>query len=308
MAPLHEHLNHSGVYAGRMSLTHPTISILTPTFNQAPYIGDAMASVRMQGFPSVEHIVADGASTDGTVDLLQGFPDVRWDSRPDTGMSDALNRAASMARGEIIGWLNSDDYYMPGCLWTVQEYFARHPEADVIHGDSLWVDSEGRLLEARSDHRMTWSTLLYWTCYVQSTTCFFRRSLLDRGLLHWDESTKYQMDRELFLRMAEAGVRFAYVPAVLAAFRWHGENASLQRSGSIAERVLIQARYSPRVAQSRVLRKASRGLFRSWHWVLKAQSGGFAVQRRWAGLAGQSTLWMRASQQLNEAVRDGSDE
>lgn len=284
---------------------HRTISILTPTFNQARYLGDAIGSVRMQGLPSVEHIVTDGASTDGTVDLLRGCPDVRWDSRPDDGMSSALNRAASMARGEIIGWLNSDDYYMPGCLWTVQEYFARHPEADVIHGDSIWVDSEGRLVKARSDHRMTWSTLVYYTCYVQSTTCFFRRRLLDRGLLHWDETLKYQMDRELFLRMAQAGVHFAYLPSVLAAFRWHGANASLQRPELIAEGARLQARYSPRVAQSQVLRKASRGLFRSWHWVLKAQSGGFAVQRRWAALAGQSTLWMRPSQDLHAGAQDG---
>jgi glycosyltransferase involved in cell wall biosynthesis len=281
--------------------TQPVISVLTPSLDQARYLVDALASVRLQGVPSVEHVVADGGSTDGTLELLQGRPEVRWRSGPDAGQSQALNRAAAMARGDIIGWLNSDDYYLPGSFSTVLEYFRKHPEVDVVHGDSLWVDEGGGLLRARADHPLSWTTLLYDSCYVQSTTCFFRRRLLDAGLLRWDESLRYQMDRELFLRLARARVRFSYLPVMLAAFRWHGGNASLQFSASLLERRELMRRYSPAVARSAVLDRASKQASRAWHVALKARAGGFVEERRWAALAGQSTLWMAAAAGPEEA-------
>jgi len=283
----------------------PEISVLTPSFNQKRYLRDAIASVRHQDFPSVEHIIADGGSTDGTAELLGRTAGVRWQSRPDSGQSQALNRAASLAQGEIIGWLNSDDYYLPDCLRTAHDYFAGHPEVDVLYGDCLYVDELGRLLRARAEHALSWPTLLYWGCYVQSTSSFFRRRLLDTGLLRWDESLRYVMDWELYLRMAAAGVRFSYLPVAFAARRWHGANASLDLAAMGPEVAALQAMYSPTLARSASARMAMHHVFRAWHGVQKAFAGGFAAERRWRTLRGQSTVWwMGAEAETAGAGRD----
>ena len=140
-----------------MESSRPKITIVTPSYNQASFIEEALLSVQKQNYPSVEHIVIDGASTDGTVEILKrygnlsGWEHLRWISEPDQGQSDALNKGFRMATGEIIGWLNSDDRYRANCFSYVASAFGQTPDTDVLYGDCTWIDALGNCLQIRKE-------------------------------------------------------------------------------------------------------------------------------------------------------------
>src|SRR3954451_24008443 len=112
----------------------PTITIVTPAFNAIETIGETLASVRAQEHPALEHLVIDGGSTDGTVDLLREAPGIRWISEPDNGLAHAMNKGIALAKGQILGELNADDVYRPHALRHVTEAFAARPEAEWLTG------------------------------------------------------------------------------------------------------------------------------------------------------------------------------
>lgn len=207
----------------------PSLSVITPTFNGADYLEDAILSVNRQSGVAAEHIVIDAASTDGTLEILQRHPHLRWISEPDGGQSDAINKGFLMATGDLVGWLNADDYYLPGGLEAIARAADEHPEADVIHGDCVFVDPEGRVVRSKVEHDFDFQVLLYFGCYIPSTSTFFRRRLIERGLL-LDCDYRVAMDFEFFTRLARLGCAFHYCPRFIAAFRWHQDNVSLQNT------------------------------------------------------------------------------
>jgi glycosyltransferase involved in cell wall biosynthesis len=203
------------------------VSIVTPTLNSAGYLPDALASVANQRYPTIEHVVVDGGSTDGTGGLLEtAGPHVRWVSEPDRGQSDALAKGLAMAGGDIIGWLNADDFYEPGALAAVAGYLGSHPDVDVLYGDCHYLYQDRlpvatRLVRARP---FDLDDLLNRGCYIPQPTTFFRRRALDR--VSPDPSLHFAMDYELWLQLAAAGRRFAYLPTTLACFRITRESKS----------------------------------------------------------------------------------
>lgn len=221
----------------------PTMSVITPSFNSAEFIEDAIWSVSQQRAVTVEHIVVDGASTDETVAILRRYLEVQSSSEADKGQSDAINKGFLRATGDLVGWLNADDYYLPGGLEAIARSAHEHPEADVIHGDCVFVDREGRLVRSKVEHDFDPSILLYFGCYIPSTSTFFRRRIIERGRL-LDCGYRVCMDFEYFARLAHLGCRFHYVPRFIAAFRWHGNNISLSQAARRAEeRRQVQLRF-----------------------------------------------------------------
>jgi len=208
------------------------ISIVTPSFNQSKFIEEALLSVKQQACPCLEHIIIDGASTDGTVEILErysarpGWQHLRWISEPDRGQTDALNKGFRMASGNIVGWLNSDDRYRPGCFATVAREFADYSEADVVYGDYTWMDEKGRVKRVRREIEFSPFVLSYHrVLYIASVSTFFRRRIFDEG--NWlNPSFEYAMDYDLFLRLASRGHKFHHVRSILADFRWHSESKS----------------------------------------------------------------------------------
>jgi glycosyltransferase involved in cell wall biosynthesis len=207
--------------------SNPLISIVTPSFNQAPFIEEALDSVQCQSYTKHEHLVIDGMSTDGTIELLRNIEkrkrDQRlfWISERDSGQSEAVNKGFRRARGEIIGWLNSDDRYRPGCLQHVAQAFEDNPDIDVIYGDYALVDESGQVLKVRREIEFN-SFILYYhrVLYIPTTTTFFRRRIFEDG--NWlDESLQYAMDLEFFIRLAARGYRFRHLSELLAEFRIH---------------------------------------------------------------------------------------
>jgi glycosyltransferase involved in cell wall biosynthesis len=203
----------------------PFISVVTPSFNQADFIVEALESVRSQNADNYEHLVIDALSTDGTVDLLRKHTETRedknmfWISERDTGQSDALNKGFQRAKGEIIGWLNSDDRYRPDCFEYVVQAFEENPDVDVFYGDYVIVDAAGKALKIRREIEFSAFVLLYHrVLYIPTTATFFRRRVFEEG--NWlDETLQYAMDLEFFIRLSERGYRFKHIPQLLADFR-----------------------------------------------------------------------------------------
>lgn len=201
-------------------------SIVTPSFNQARYIGRALESVAGQKGVSFEHFVRDGGSTDGTVAILEAFrPAVRWVSHKDGGQADAVNAGIAASDGEIIGWLNSDDVYFPGALARVAERFAAGDEIDVIYGRADHIDAEDHVISPYPTR--PWSVeALRTDCFLCQPAVFFRRRVVERfGAL--DASLRYCMDYEYWLRLGKGGARFDYLEDRLAGSRLHEETKTL---------------------------------------------------------------------------------
>lgn len=203
----------------------PLISIVTPSFNQVSFIDEALESVRLQNAPSCEHLVIDGMSTDGTVDLLRKYvadgkqQNMSWISERDSGQSEALNKGFRQATGEIVGWLNSDDRYRVGCFEHVVRAFEENPNVDIFYGDYLMVDEIGKVLKIRREIEFSAFVLLYHrVLYIPTTATFFRRRVFEEG--NWlDETLQYAMDLEFFIRLSKRGYQFKHIPQLLADFR-----------------------------------------------------------------------------------------
>ena len=194
----------------------PLVSVVTPSFNQAQFLERTLRSVLEQAYPHIEYIVVDGASTDGTLEILERYGDrLRWVSEPDQGQTHAINKGFSMAKGSILAWLNSDDLYTPGAIATVVEYFQTHPEAMFVYGDAAAIDDRDRLYGLRAhvkacDRR----SLVEEGDFIVQPAAFWRRELWEAvGPL--DESLHYTMDYEYWMRAAEQ-FDLHYLPVCLA--------------------------------------------------------------------------------------------
>lgn len=238
----------------------PQISIVTPSYNQSAFLEEALLSVKNQDYPRFEHLVVDGASSDGSVEILRkfsgqpGWDHLRWVSERDDGQSDALNKGFKMAKGDIVGWLNSDDRYRPGCFQLISDSFRAYPSADVIYGDYTWIDECGRVTCIRREIEFSNFILAYHRIlYIPTTSTFFRRRIFDEGNAI-DTRLHYSMDYDFFLRLASQGYRFRHIRQLLADFRWHQNS----KSGSQSEKQLAE-HDRVAVSNSRILRSLPEG-------------------------------------------------
>jgi glycosyltransferase involved in cell wall biosynthesis len=242
-----------------------TLTVLTPAYQSGTFLPAALASVRAA---DVQHVVMDGGSSDGTVALLEAAPAVVWRSEPDRGQSHALNKALGEAGGEWIGWLNADEFYLPGVLDWVRERLARD-DVDVLFGDFAEVDSHGRLIRLVTNHRWSRSILRRVGCYVPSCATFIRRDLLERAG-GWREDLRTIMDWELWLRLDAAGARFAYAPVVVSGFTRHpGQVTTVQVDRGRIERAALFAQYA-------IVNPPARALLARLHRIArKTVNGGY---------------------------------
>jgi len=218
--------SHQLSYAVMTAPSLPRLCVITPSFRQGRFIKRTIDSVLSQGV-ACDYVVVDGGSDDETVDILKSYGErLRWVSEADRGQSDAINKGLRMTDAEIIGWLNSDDVYFPGTLARVQQFFAAHPEFDMVYGRAHHIDEDDRWIEDYPTEPWDFDRLRK-TCYLSQPAVFFRRRLIDRvGPI--DETLHYCMDYDLWLRVAQAGLAVAYLDdCVLAGSRLHAAAKTL---------------------------------------------------------------------------------
>jgi glycosyltransferase involved in cell wall biosynthesis len=238
----------NAVYMTRMQW--PSLSVITPSYNQAAYLERTIESVLSQDYPRLEYIVMDGASTDGSVAILErcaAADKLQFVSQKDGGQSAAVNEGFRRTTGEIIGWVNSDDLYAPGALRTVGGYFAQHPECEWLFGCCSIVDRDDRPYKGYvTAYKEFWLRhysyrWLLVENFISQPAVFFRRRLLDRvGAL--EPEYHLAMDYHLWLRMGRVA-RPAFLDRELAYFRSSGDNKmSLQWRKSFREDLDVAAR------------------------------------------------------------------
>jgi len=198
----------------------PRIAMVTPSYNHAQYLGAAIESIVSQNYPSLYYHVQDGASIDGTIDLLKTLGDsISWKSEPDKGQSNAINLGFAGADCEIMAYLNSDDMLLPGTLAYVANYFMSHPDVDVVYGHRVFVDREG-LEVGRAVLPPHDGKALQYADYIPQETMFWRKRVWDRiGPI--DENFHYAMDWDFILRAQAAEFKLVRLPRFLACFRIH---------------------------------------------------------------------------------------
>ena len=217
----------------------PLVSIITPCLNRAAMIGEALESVRSQGCPEVEHLVVDGGSTDGTLEVLRQFPGVRIISEPDRGLYDAINKGVAHSRGDILGLLNSDDFYEPGALRAVMVAFEESPDVDSVAGRFVVFEDDGhgqRALRASVDAaevpRLDLRSVLGVNPAINAR--FFRRQVFER-CGPFDLHFSIAADRKFLIRAALANFRAVSLPGTLYHYRWHGGSLTMN-AGSDSNR------------------------------------------------------------------------
>jgi glycosyltransferase involved in cell wall biosynthesis len=203
----------------------PLVSIVTPSYNQGPYIRAAIESVLSQDYPNIEYAVIDGGSSDETVDILKGYGGrLRWVSERDRGQADAVNKGIRGTSGAIIGWLNSDDVYLPGAVTSAVEFLERNPSVAAVYGEGYHITKDGSVIERYPTEPFDRERLKE-TCYICQPAVFMRRqAVMAVGLL--DEGLGYCMDYDLWIRLARGG-DLGYIPSYLACTRLYAETKTL---------------------------------------------------------------------------------
>ena len=204
-------------------LAWPRISIVTPSYNQAPFIEATIRSILLQGYPNVEYLIVDGGSTDGSVDIIRRYEGhlAYWVSEPDRGQAHAINKGFARATGDIISWLNSDDIYEPNVLRLVAETLDPMAGPYVVFGDCLLMDDQGRARQVyRGIDRPFYRKLCYWRGWdiPQPTVFVARRMIEEVGPL--DESLHLVLDCEWFLRVTRR-YNLVHLGRILARYRVH---------------------------------------------------------------------------------------
>ncbi len=203
----------------------PALSIVTPVFNSGPYLPaalDSIAAIRA----AHEHIVIDGGSSDGTLDLLRARQDpaLRWISEPDRGQTDAVNKGLARAGGEVLAWINGDDEVVPEAIDRALAHFAANPDCQVAYAGIDFTDAEG--VTRRRYRPAPWSFRRYLLLgdYVPTPAILFRRSRYEAvGPLdeHWVDAADY----DFYLRLMH-GVRVDLLPGAHVRFRYHATSKS----------------------------------------------------------------------------------
>lgn len=223
----------------------PKITIITPSYNQGQFLEETIRSVLLQNYPNLEYIIMDGGSSDKSLEIIKKYEPwlTYWVSEKDNGQADAIYRGFEKATGDIIGWLNSDDYLLPGALQKVAVSFMKNSEVEFVIGGGLVVDAEGRLIRKLYSFPQTFESLLVGGQYFMQMSSFWRRDVyLAVGGL--DSSLRFCFDYDLFLKLARRRTPAGF-DAMLSAFRIHdvSKTSTIWETVALPEIEFIRQRY-----------------------------------------------------------------
>ncbi|MFH1777637.1 MAG: glycosyltransferase family 2 protein [Candidatus Omnitrophota bacterium] len=223
------------------------ISVITPSYNQARFLETTILSVLNQNYAELEYIIIDGGSDDRSIEIIKKYEKhlSYWVSEKDNGQSEAINKGFKRATGDIVGWINSDDFYAPGCFEKVVAAFEKDDTIGIIYGDNNVIDENGNFIRRYAVSNISLDRLLHGNPNVVQPGSFYKKSFLERtGLL--DESLRYVMDYELWLRLLEMS-QACHIPENLASFRWHrGSKTINHRVNFCYETLSVRKKYGIR--------------------------------------------------------------
>lgn len=240
----------------------PTVSIVTPSFNQAGFLEATICSVLEQDYPRIEYMICDGGSTDQSVHIIRKYESrlAWWCSEKDNGQSHAINKGWQRAQGEILAYLNSDDLYLPGAVSAVVDFLGKRPDVGVVFGDCQVIDAADRVRGLMRGQPFSVRRSIRNGEYILQPAAFWRRAVLDKVGL-FDVNLRYALDYEYFIRV---GLSFpvAYLPQSLACFRLHGESKTMSQHESHWREVMA-------VSQHYGLRP-----WHLWYWLRRCRHWG----------------------------------
>ena len=221
-------------------------SIVIPSYNHAAYLEDTLKSIlheRDRGV-DIEIIRMDGGSQDGTTAIIEKYRKhlAVAISEKDNGQTDALIKGFARSTGDVMAWLNSDDYYYPGALTLIQNFFSSHPNVDVVYGDMNWVSKTGEIEKEQKEMDFSLPILLWDYNYIPQPSTFWRRSAWEKtaGL---NPTRQCAMDCDLWFQFVKAGCNFAHIPQPLSAMRRYAEqkNQRLRAQSDAEDRAIREA-------------------------------------------------------------------
>ena len=213
----------------------PLVSVITPSYNQGQFIQQTIESVLNQDYANIEYIVIDGGSTDETIAILNSYGNkIIWVSEKDEGQADAVNRGIRMASGEIIGWLNSDDTYLPGSIRKAVSFFNKYSNVQMLYGEAYYTDKEGNITSRYPTKPFNYDNLAH-ECFICQPSAFIRKNVLfDVGLLRKD--LQLCMDYELWMRIGKK-YTIASIPDYFSTSRLYSENKTLGRRDEVYKEI-----------------------------------------------------------------------
>lgn len=225
-------------------MKYPKISIVIPTFNQGQFIEETILSIVSQNYPSLELLIMDGGSTDGTIDIIKKYDKQIdfWRSERDAGQTEAIINGLIMASGDILGWVNSDDLLLKKSLYKIAGAYKDKPESGFFGGDCIYIDEQGFIIRVKKlTPHAEW--FVRRGRGVISPDWFFTREAYNQvgGL---NPELHYVMDTDLLFRMVREGMKFTYIPQPIVAFRIHPRAKTVsQRDAVHQEWITLFSRY-----------------------------------------------------------------
>ncbi|MBL8062881.1 MAG: glycosyltransferase [Anaerolineales bacterium] len=264
------------------------VSIITPSYNQARYLEQTILSVLEQDHPRIEYIVVDGASTDGSVEIIKKYAGrlAYWESAKDHGQADAINKGFARVTGEVVAWLNSDDYYLPGTISAAVKVFEENPDVVLVYANMLAVDEKGQTFNTLTYKQLTLEDLLCFQIIGQPAV-FMRRSALQKtsGL---DLTFHFLLDHLLWIKIAKHG-RILHVNHTWSAARYHAEAKNVAKAAEFGREAF---RILETIAQDKDLAATLHKIDR------RAHASAYRVDARYlldGGLPGKAlSAWFRA--------------
>ena len=209
----------------------PLVSIITPSFNQGKYLKCNIESVKNQNYPNIEHIIIDGGSTDNTIPIIgkqQHLYNMYWISEPDKGQSDALNKGLKLAKGDIIGWINSDDAYLSKySISKVVKFFKNYENANVLSGDCAIIDDKNYVRNISFGLPIINNYILSKRNIILQPSVFFRKNIAD--MYHADINLDYTMDYDMWLSIS-SNDKIYHINEILSCFRLHNSSKTVSNA------------------------------------------------------------------------------
>lgn len=233
---------------------NPEFTIITPSYNYGHFLEDCLTSVAEQDGVTFEHWIYDGGSTDHSAEVAARFPGAKWIQEADSGMSEAINKGFSQARGDWVMWLNADDRLKPGALAVMLKHL-KGTQADIVYGNWDFMDETGNFLRHVKSPKWSLFVNIHHHCFVGSTAAFYRNSTVIAAGHRLREDFKYVMDGEFYARLAASGKLFEHVKVTVADFRIHSTNLSQRHLANTKDLDSILAAELQHV-ESRAIRRA----------------------------------------------------